>query len=62
MAICKNCGHECHHTNGGSCHCSCANCEHDIQEAIDKLDKVLKINEGYEYDVLLEPDFTLTEN
>jgi len=45
-----------------SCHCSCVNCEHDIQEAIDKLNKVLKINEGYEYDVLFEPDFTLTEN
>ena len=62
MAICKNCGHECHHTNSGSCHCSCANCEHDIQDAMDKLTKVLTINEGYEYDVLFEPDFTLTEN
>ena len=62
MAICKNCGHECLHTNGGSCHCSCANCEHDIQDAMDKLTKVLTINEGYEYDVLFEPDFTLTEN
>ena len=62
MVICKNCEHECHHTNGGSCHCGCANCEHDIQDAMDKLTKVLTINEGYEYDVLFEPDFTLTEN
>jgi len=62
MSICKNCGHDCHHSNGGSCHCGCANCEHDIQDAMDKLTKVLTINEGYEYDVLFEPDFTLTEN
>jgi hypothetical protein len=55
MTICKNCEHECHHTNGESCHCGCANCEHDIQDAMDKLTKVLTINEGYEYDVLFEP-------
>ena len=36
-----HCEHECHHSNGGKCaSCDCLNCEHDIQEAVDKLEGV----------------------
>ncbi len=62
MTICKNCGHDCHHSNGGSCHCGCANCVHDVQEAIDKLNKVLTINGDVELEVEFFPDFNLTEH
>jgi hypothetical protein len=31
MGTCKNCGHGCHCSSGGSCQsCECANCEHDV--------------------------------
>ena len=40
MAICRHCEHECHHGNGGKCHCGCLNCEHDIKEALNKLKEV----------------------
>ena len=40
MAGCRHCEHECHHGNGGKCHCGCLNCEHDIKEALNKLKEV----------------------
>ena len=40
MALCRHCEHECHHENGGKCHCGCLNCEHNIKEALDKLKEV----------------------
>ena len=38
MAGCRHCEHECHHGNGGKCHCGCLNCEHDVKDALQKLD------------------------
>ena len=58
MAICRHCEHECHHSNGGNCHCGCLNCEHDIKDALDKLDEVLNPTKEVEF----EADFNLTEN
>ena len=58
MATCRHCEHECHHSNGGTCHCGCLNCEHDIKDALDKLDEVLKPTKEVEF----EADFNLTEN
>ena len=40
MALCRHCEHECHHGNGGKCHCGCLNCEHDIKDALKKLKEV----------------------
>ena len=40
MALCRHCEHECHHGNGGKCHCGFLNCEHDIKEALNKLKEV----------------------
>ena len=34
MAGCRHCEHECHHGNGGKCHCGCLNCEHDVKDAV----------------------------
>ena len=62
MSICKNCHHECHHSNNGLCHCGCDNCEHDVQEAINKLNKVLTINGDLELEVEFFPDFNITEH
>jgi len=59
---CKNCEHDCHHHDGGSCHCGCVDCQHNIQEAINKLNKVLTINGDSKIEVVFEPDFTLTEH
>ena len=39
MALCRHCEHECHHGNGGKCHCGCLNCEHDVKEALQKLEQ-----------------------
>ena len=58
MAICRHCEHECHHSNGGNCHCGCLNCEHDIKDALNKLDEVLNPTKEVEF----EADFNLTEN
>jgi hypothetical protein len=58
MATCRSCEHECHHSNGGKCHCGCLNCEHDIKEALNKLDEVLKPTKEVEF----EADFNLTEH
>tara|TARA_R100000908_G_C3720205_1_gene123281 strand:+ start:748 stop:924 length:177 start_codon:yes stop_codon:yes gene_type:complete len=58
MSICKNCEHECHHSNGGSCHCGCNNCEHNIKEALEKLEEVLSPFKEVEF----EADFNLTEH
>ena len=46
MSVCRICEHECHHGNGGKCHCGCLNCEHDIKDALQKLEKVFRSNEG----------------
>jgi|TARA_R110002153_G_scaffold143130_2_gene294187 hypothetical protein len=58
VALCRHCGHECHHNNGGKCHCGCLNCEHNIIEALNKLDEVLKLTKGVKF----EADFDLTKN
>ena len=57
MAVCKNCDHECHHDNGGKCHCGCLNCEHDIKDALDKLEEIENL--FYETKVEFEADFDL---
>jgi|TARA_R100001509_G_scaffold103722_1_gene61072 hypothetical protein len=57
MAVCKNCDHECHHGNGGKCHCGCLNCEHDIKDALDKLEEIENL--FYETKVEFEADFDL---
>ena len=60
MPLCIHCEHECHHSNGGKCaSCDCLNCEHDIQEAVDKLEEVLQAEEKV---VEFEPDINLTEH
>ena len=59
MSICKNCDHNCHHSDSGKCaSCTCANCEHDIGEALEKLQEVIKPVKTVEF----EPDFDLTEH
>ena len=40
------------------CHCGCLNCEHNIIEALNKLDEVLKLTKGVKF----EADFDLTKN
>ena len=50
MATCRHCEHECHHSNGGKCHCGCLNCEHNIKEALNKLDEVLKPTKEVEFE------------
>jgi hypothetical protein len=60
MSLCIHCEHECHHGDGGKCSsCNCLNCEHDIQEAVNKLEKVLKTEEKV---VEFESDINLTEH
>ena len=44
MAICRHCEHECHHSNGGKCHCGCLNCEHHIKDALEKLEQKDKMD------------------
>ena len=58
MSVCRICEHECHHGNGGKCHCGCLNCEHDIKDALQKLERVLDPKKVVEF----EPDFDLTEH
>jgi len=58
MATCRHCEHECHHSNGGKCHCGCLNCEHHIKDALEKLEEVLNPKKMVEF----EPDFDLTEH
>ena len=53
MALCRHCEHECHHGNGGKCHCGCLNCEHDVKDALQKLEEVLDPIKMVEF----EPDF-----
>ena len=57
MAICRHCEHECHHSNGGKCHCGCLNCEHDIKDALNKLKEVE--TSAFEVIVDFEPDMDL---
>ena len=60
MSLCIHCEHECYHSNGGKCaSCDCLNCEHDIQEAVDKLEEVLDADEKV---VEFESDINLTEH
>ena len=60
MPLCMHCEHEWHHSNGGKCaSCDCLNCEHDIQEAVDKLEEVLQTEEKV---VEFESDINLTEH
>ena len=59
MSLCKNCEHGCHHSDSGKCaSCDCLNCEHDIEEAFEKLQEVIKPVKTVEF----EPDFDLTEH
>ena len=59
MSLCKNCDHNCHHSNSGKCaSCDCLNCEHDIKDALQKLEEVLDPIKVVEF----EPDFDLTEH
>ena len=58
MALCRLCEHECHHCNGGKCHCGCLNCEHDVKDALQKLEEVLDPIKVVEF----EADFDLTEH
>ena len=59
MSFCKNCEHDCHHSDSGKCaSCDCKNCEHDIEEALEKLQEVVKPVKTVEF----EPDFDLTEH
>ena len=59
MPLCKNCDHNCHHSNGGKCSsCDCINCEHDIKDALTKLEEVLDPIKVVEF----EADFDLTKN
>ena len=60
MPLCIHCEHGCHHGDGGKCaSCDCLNCEHDIQEAVDKLEEVLDADEKV---VEFESDINLTEH
>ena len=59
MSLCKNCEHDCHHSDSGKCaSCDCLNCEHNIEEALEKLEEVLQPENNVEF----EPDFNLTEH
>ena len=58
MALCRLCEHECHPGNGGKCHCGCLNCEHDVKDALQKLEEVLDPIKVVEF----EADFDLTEH
>ena len=56
MSLCKNCDHNCHHSDGGKCSsCDCKNCEHDIKEALEKLQEVIKPVKTVDF----EPDMDL---
>ena len=56
MSLCKNCDHNCHHSDGGKCaSCDCLNCEHDIKEALEKLQEVIKPVKTVDF----EPDMDL---
>ena len=56
MSLCINCEHNCHHSDSGKCSsCDCLNCEHDIQEALDKLQEVIKPVKTVDF----EPDMDL---
>ena len=56
MSICKNCDHNCHHSDSGKCaSCDCANCEHDIEEALEKLQEVINPVKTVDF----EPDMDL---
>ena len=56
MSLCKNCDHNCHHSDGGKCSSwDCANCEHDIEEALEKLQEVIKPVKTVDF----EPDMDL---
>ena len=51
MSLCKNCDHNCHHNNSGKCaSCDCLNCEHGIEEALEKLQEVIKPVTTVEFD------------
>ena len=54
MSLCKNCDHNCHHSD--KClSCDCLNCEHGIEEALEKLQEVIKPVATVEF----EPDMDL---
>ena len=59
MPLCKNCDHNCHHSDiGTNCvcaSCDCANCEHAIEEALEKLQDVINPVKTVEFD----PDMDL---
>ena len=59
MSLCKNCDHNCHHNNKCSS-CDCKNCEHSIEEALEKLQEVMKPVKTVKFDP--EMDLNLTEH
>ena len=59
MSLCKNCDHNCHHSNGGKCaSCDCANCEYDIEEALEKLQEVINPVKTVDFEPEMDCDET----
>ena len=59
---CKNCDHNCHCSNGGSCcggQCECKDCS---CKSIEKSTKILADLTKKEKTVVFDPDFSLTEH
>ena len=59
---CKNCDHNCHCSNGGSCcggQCECKDCN---CKSIEKSTKILADLTKKEKTVVFDPDFSLTEH
>jgi hypothetical protein len=58
---CKNCDHNCHCSDGGSCcggQCECKDCD-CRSNGLEKSTKILKEKEKT---VIFDPDFSLTEH
>ena len=60
MSLCRNCDHNCHHSGGKCASCDCKNCEHSIEEALEKLQEVMKPVKTVKFDP--EMDLNLTEH
>jgi len=59
---CKNCDHNCHCSDGGSCcggQCECKDCD---CKSIEKSTKILADLTKKEKTVVFDPDFSLTEH
>jgi len=61
---CKNCDHNCHCSNGGSCcggQCECKDCNCN-DKSLKKSIKILSDLNEKEKTVVFDPDFSLTEH